>query len=128
MNIEAEVGEDLLKDLDLSFVKALSFFSDIQKNFGHVIEATQIDGSTTQTSLSVRCFDSICMGGTFDHIHAGHLLLLTQAALMTRKKMLIGVTGDALLKKKSYADIIQPFELRVLAVRRFLERLCGRKL
>ena len=47
VKFEDEVDEELLKSLDHSFVKAHSFFSKIQDNFGQVIEATQSDGSKT---------------------------------------------------------------------------------
>lgn len=45
-------------------------------------------------------FKQTCMGGTFDHMHLGHKLLLTQAALLTTDVLHIGITGDQLLLKK----------------------------
>lgn len=78
--------------------------------------------------MQFQCFNHICMGGTFDHMHSGHLLLLTQAAILTKKSMLIGITGDALLKKKSYADILQPYVERQASVIHFLKRFCGDKI
>ena len=42
-------------------------------------------------------YDSVCMGGTFDHMHLGHRLLLTQACLVTRNVLHCGVTSDTLL-------------------------------
>mmetsp|Transcript_3772 Transcript_3772/g.6438 ORF Transcript_3772/g.6438 Transcript_3772/m.6438 type:complete len:162 (+) Transcript_3772:716-1201(+) len=71
-------------------------------------------------------YKAVCLGGTFDHMHSGHRLLLTQAALLTKERMLIGVTSDILLKKKVYADIIEPFEQRCSKVRSFLRRLKSR--
>ena len=70
-------------------------------------------------------FGAICTGGTFDHIHSGHRLLLTQAALLTKDRLLIGVTGDELLKKKKYAEVLENFEKRAQSVREFLTRLMG---
>ena len=58
-------------------------------------------------------------------MHSGHKLLLTQASLLTDKRMLIGVTGDQLLKKKSYADMLETFEKRCENVRNFLTALRG---
>jgi cytidyltransferase-like protein len=43
------------------------------------------------------------MGGTFDHMHLGHKLLLTQACLLTKDTLHVGITGDALLAKKAYS-------------------------
>lgn len=45
----------------------------------------------------------IALGGTFDHLHNGHKLLLSQAMLCSNSRILCGVTTDALLKKKAYA-------------------------
>ena len=42
-------------------------------------------------------YKGICLGGTFDHLHSGHKVLLSQAALLVSKRILCGVTGDALL-------------------------------
>lgn len=51
-----------------------------------------------------------CMGGTFDHMHLGHKLLLTQACLLTVDTLHIGITGDQLLSKKAYSEFLEPYE------------------
>lgn len=38
-------------------------------------------------------FHKVAVGGTFDHLHAGHKILLTMTALSTRKSLIVGVTG-----------------------------------
>lgn len=38
-------------------------------------------------------FPVVALGGTFDHLHAGHKILLSMAAWIARKKVIIGVTG-----------------------------------
>ena len=38
-------------------------------------------------------FDKTIVGGTFDHIHAGHKILLTMTALLASKTIYVGVTG-----------------------------------
>ena len=57
-------------------------------------------------------YESACMGGTFDHMHLGHRMLLTQAALFTKGTLHCGVAADALLVKKAYAHLLEPFEAR----------------
>jgi len=57
-------------------------------------------------------YKETCLGGTFDHMHLGHKLLLTQACLTTSETLYCGVTGDALLQKKQYAQYLQSFEER----------------
>lgn len=63
------------------------------------------------------------MGGTFDHMHLGHKLLLTQACLVTNDVLHIGVTGDALLQKKAYAEFLEPFDTRKRRVIEFTKVL-----
>lgn len=70
-------------------------------------------------------YDYVAVGGTFDHLHSGHKLLLTTAALYTLQKLRVGVTGDALLQKKKFAEHLQPNAARKKAVSDFLHRIRG---
>ncbi|KAJ5173040.1 Cytidylyltransferase [Penicillium capsulatum] len=73
---------------------------------------------------------SVAVGGTFDHLHVGHKLLLTATALaleptdegdVDRERTLtIGVTGDALLVKKKYAECLESWEERFQGTLAFL--------
>ncbi|KAI1174861.1 cytidylyltransferase [Nemania sp. FL0916] len=74
-------------------------------------------------------YSVVCLGGTFDHLHVGHKLLLTAAAILLRvpqqpsavpARFIIGVTGDELLKRKKYAELVQPWDQRVINVIEFL--------
>jgi pantetheine-phosphate adenylyltransferase len=51
------------------------------------------------------------LGGTFDHLHEGHFFLL-KTAFKVAEKVIIGLTTDALLKNKAYAEYLQPFDIR----------------
>ena len=65
----------------------------------------------------------VAVGGTFDHMHAGHRKLLATAAAVTEAgngHLYIGLTGPALLSKKKHAEVLQSFEEREGAVRGFL--------
>ena len=85
--------------------------------------------------VSRRRHYSVAVGGTFDHLHAGHKLLLTMTVLVlepgTRSEvpqnriLTIGITGDELLKKKQFADVLQSWDKRQGCVRRFLLFLLG---
>jgi len=74
----------------------------------------------------VRYHDSVAVGGTFDHLHAGHKLLLTMTALLIDPEasgptfLTIGITGDDLLKNKQYRDQLEDFHDRQSTVQFFL--------
>ncbi|KAI9743564.1 MAG: hypothetical protein M1818_002879 [Claussenomyces sp. TS43310] len=71
----------------------------------------------------------VAVGGTFDHMHAGHKLLLTATALLLQptspadtrpRRLIVGITGDELLKNKKYAEYLQSWKERQDAVVAFL--------
>lgn len=63
----------------------------------------------------------VALGGTFDHLHAGHKILLSMAAWITAKKIIVGVTDDTLLGKKSHREVLESIGARQDAVRAFLQ-------
>lgn len=78
-------------------------------------------------SLS-RQYKVVCLGGTFDHLHPGHKLLLSAATLLlgvpsnpeSPCRFIIGVTGDEMLKNKKYAEYVQSWDARAQGVLEFL--------
>ncbi|MCJ1486102.1 hypothetical protein MMC06_006278 [Schaereria dolodes] len=79
---------------------------------------------------SDRLHYSVAVGGTFDHLHAGHKLLLTATAFILEpyrsssptieRVLTIGITGDELLKNKKYAEFMESWEARQDAILQFL--------
>jgi cytidyltransferase-like protein len=51
------------------------------------------------------------VGGTFDHLHAGHVALL-YCAFDTAETVSIAITSDEFAAKKKYKESMQPFEAR----------------
>lgn len=63
---------------------------------------------------------SVVLGGTFDHLHAGHRLLLTASSLLARDRLVIGLTGTAMLARKSRGDLVESFADREAGIRNFV--------
>ncbi|KAL7063503.1 hypothetical protein AAHC03_02022 [Spirometra sp. Aus1] len=63
---------------------------------------------------------SVCLGGTFDQLHNGHRVLLSVAALLAQRRLLVGVTDPSMLQKKVLAPLIQTYDERCRAVADFL--------
>ncbi|KAI5286228.1 hypothetical protein KEM54_006953 [Ascosphaera aggregata] len=76
---------------------------------------------------------SVAVGGTFDHLHIGHKLLLSAVWLAidshpphgTKRLITVGVTGDALLVNKQYAQVLEPWERRWEACWKYYETILG---
>lgn len=71
-------------------------------------------------------YDSVCVGGTFDGLHFGHRKLLTLAVSSVTPvtgKLFVGVTVDAMLQQKAFAEHIPVYAERCEGVRQFLYRL-----
>ncbi|KAF7796694.1 hypothetical protein EIP86_007877 [Pleurotus ostreatoroseus] len=65
-------------------------------------------------------FPVVALGGTFDHLHAGHKILLSMAAWIARDTLIVGVTDDALLQKKANKDVLQSIGVRMTVAKAFL--------
>lgn len=76
----------------------------------------------------------IILGGTFDHFHAGHRLLLQAAALTLKlpppnspksqqSVFVIGMSSDALLQNKKFASELEPWSTRAQSVIDFLSTI-----
>ncbi|PGH12503.1 hypothetical protein AJ79_04247 [Helicocarpus griseus UAMH5409] len=77
---------------------------------------------------------SVAVGGTFDHLHAGHKLLLTATALAidavppgseqpVLRTITIGITGDELLVNKKYAEVLESWDERWQGVWTFMKSI-----
>lgn len=72
-------------------------------------------------------YNYVSVGGTFDGMHYGHRKLLTLAVSSVASggtgRLLVGVTSDEMLTKKTLADLIPPLDERVHQVENFLAAL-----
>ena len=63
---------------------------------------------------------TVALGGTFDHLHIGHKLLLSVAALCAQERLIVGVTSEALLVRKKHREYLESDARRTAAVRGFV--------
>ncbi|GAX78898.1 hypothetical protein CEUSTIGMA_g6337.t1 [Chlamydomonas eustigma] len=66
-------------------------------------------------------YKDVAMGGTFDRLHSGHMLLLAVACLVTEHSLFVGITADILLQKKAYRGLLQQYNDRQSAALRYLQ-------
>ncbi|CUM55546.1 uncharacterized protein AC631_02566 [Debaryomyces fabryi] len=68
-------------------------------------------------------YDVTAVGGTFDHLHDGHKILLSLAVFLTCKTVIIGITGPKLLINKKYSEVLESYETRQLRVVAYLQKV-----
>jgi phosphopantetheine adenylyltransferase len=125
-SVETEQGEQLLKNFESALSRTCY---NLKKLRGGVV---RVDNSTTASSeADGHDCDSVAVGGTFDHLHIGHKLLLTMTAFAIdaptdsddarREKMLtVGMTAADLLAKKKHAELLQSWRTRTERTHAFL--------
>mmetsp|Transcript_20389 Transcript_20389/g.37856 ORF Transcript_20389/g.37856 Transcript_20389/m.37856 type:complete len:367 (-) Transcript_20389:1060-2160(-) len=72
------------------------------------------------TPRALPVYGTIALGGTFDRLHNGHRKLLTLGAGLCREVLVVGIMSDSMLRKKSLANMILPYERRAKDVVDFL--------
>ncbi|MCJ1377330.1 hypothetical protein MMC17_000424 [Xylographa soralifera] len=135
-SVKSEEGEALLQEFigtrrDLPVYKQPSSFTTERVAGGTIIKRSDKQQSELSgAALNGRSYYHVAVGGTFDHLHAGHKLLLTATALILeplashpnsqQKSLTIGITGDALLKNKKYPEVLETWKKRQQEVYEFL--------
>ncbi|KAK8165065.1 pantetheine-phosphate adenylyltransferase family protein-like protein [Phyllosticta citrichinensis] len=123
--VQTEAGEELLKNFQAA---GTSTYSILRVRGG----ITQLQGQENPepSSDDVRRHVAVAVGGTFDHLHIGHKLLLTMTAFAVesaanveedvQRSITVGITGDELLKNKKHAEFLESWDARQRAVFDFL--------
>ncbi|KAJ9084401.1 hypothetical protein DSO57_1024831 [Entomophthora muscae] len=63
----------------------------------------------------------VALGGTFDHLHIGHKILLSVAAFAAKKSLVCGVMDPSNLTNKKFHELLEPLETRIQNVSSFLK-------
>ena len=72
---------------------------------------------------------SVAVGGTFDHLHIGHKLLLTATLLAAHptpdasRFITVGITGDELLVNKKYGTHVESWDVRQQRTAEFVDTI-----
>lgn len=78
--------------------------------------------SSSIKHYQAKCFDISAVGGTFDHIHDGHKILLSISAFLTKSKLIVGLTAELLLVNKKFKSQLQAYEMRKSHVMAFIAK------
>ncbi len=70
-------------------------------------------------------YKNTIMGGTFDRLHIGHKIMLSEAVLLTENRLLIGVTTESMLTRKKLAELIESYHIRVANLQFFLNKVAS---
>ncbi|XP_078047620.1 bifunctional Phosphopantetheine adenylyltransferase - Dephospho-CoA kinase [Augochlora pura] len=68
-----------------------------------------------------KMYKNVVLGGTFDQMHNGHKILLSEAVLRCTEKLTVGVTSTNILQGKLLWELIEPCSTRISNVKDFLE-------
>ncbi|KAI5960050.1 uncharacterized protein KGF55_004773 [Candida pseudojiufengensis] len=132
--------EDYNFQINIIFNISFSKYKKLLQNWNHIfisskendlqnlpIPITEIDTELSEVKLDSNCskiskqFETTAVGGTFDHLHDGHKILLSMAYFLTLKRMIIGITGNELLKNKKFKEVLETFTKRKQSVIQFLD-------
>ncbi|CAK1580417.1 unnamed protein product [Parnassius mnemosyne] len=80
---------------------------------------SQKDEETIEAE-KVKTYEYVAVGGTFDRLHNGHKILLSQAALRSTKHLTVGVTDVNMIQSKVLWELIEPVEKRIKGILDFL--------
>lgn len=133
-SVESEQGEQLLITF-LSLSETVASVSRVRGGTVRVESPTYEVEPTQPVTDSVNHF-AVAVGGTFDHLHMGHKLLLTMFAFVLGRRpvmdvassssssmLTVGITGDALLVNKKYAEHLESWRHRQESVHEVLSSL-----
>jgi phosphopantetheine adenylyltransferase len=126
-SVESEEGERFLQ----SFISLSGSQRKVSRVRGSIVTVETSASESAAAADSINHL-SVAVGGTFDHLHIGHKLLLTMFAFVLGRTpasesaastLTVGITGDALLKNKKYAEHLESWKRRQESTHDFLSSI-----
>lgn len=126
-SVESEEGERFLK----SFLHTSKDTRVSKVRGGTVLNTSRPADTAIDSFAGSKKHLAVAVGGTFDHLHIGHKLLLTMFAFVLGRRqqseshsvLTVGITGDALLVNKKFADQLESWKARQEATHDFLHSI-----
>ena len=103
---------------------------DVSRRFGSsstgLPRSSENSSEEKKTNYKQKTYGNVCLGGTFDRLHAGHKILLTKACLVATERIVVGVTDYAnspKLGSKTLSGFMQSVHIRSELVRHFMSSI-----
>lgn len=94
-------------------------FADLSELSGNVQEISDDDEPNDREnvcfSAELKVYDNVVLGGTFDRLHSGHKMMLSEAVLRAKKRLVVGVTDTNMVQCKC-SRAGAPFSFRRVTV------------
>ncbi|PPJ52601.1 hypothetical protein CBER1_11043 [Cercospora berteroae] len=129
--VESEAGENMVR----AFVQMKGAEIDVERvhndSPAETLSATEHDVKATAPGQPKhqKHYD-VAVGGTWDHLHIGHKLLITMTMFAVdvkdaseQRSATIGITGDQLLVNKKHANLVESWVDRQKAVATFFNAI-----
>ncbi|SCU86373.1 LAFA_0E00342g1_1 [Lachancea sp. 'fantastica'] len=121
--LKNHIWDVLLVSADVSTVDAYSYKRMKSVDLSGLTAVINEEAVSTKENEDADLYSVSALGGTFDHLHDGHKILLSIAAFLTSQRLIVGVADQELLKNKKFAQYLESFEFRAQKVKEFVARV-----
>ncbi|XP_058800308.1 bifunctional coenzyme A synthase-like [Phymastichus coffea] len=82
---------------------------------------TEYDETSAESNSEDKLYKNVVLGGTFDRLHNGHKIFLSEAILRCTDSLTVGVTDINMIKKKMLWELIESCSQRIASLKDFTE-------